>query len=210
MPQQVFISHSKRDEDLLSELRRVFSSANIKAYEASFEDQVPPVSETLKTEINDSQALLLLLGPEADGREVTMIWIGWEAGIALQQGIPVWVLEDVNAQVEMPIPSLTHYLLWDSSNPDQQKTFRNIIKAQIGDSNQTSQVIHRPAQGVAQPLPELVRNAEIGGTPEVSSAPYEIYCPYDSCGERFLIWCGLHEALNCPACRQPIELFEPK
>lgn len=208
MPDQIFISHSREDGDLLDELDRVFGKVGLKQYRASFEDQIPPVSETLKSEINRSVGMFVVLGRRAQAKTHTMIWIGWEAGIAIQSGIPVWILEDVKSNVKQPIPSFTDYVLWNSQEGDQKRTLRDIIEKEfvVGDSTKPSEQIEPKAEetrfGNSRRNNANVRNSTVCETVR------NLSCPYESCGEEFNIRFEDTTKFNCPSCRQTVILEE--
>lgn len=204
MASQVFISHSRKDEEHLLQLDRVFGKAEIGQYRANFEDQSPPVSEDLKQEINRSRAMFVVLGPNAEAATHTMIWIGWEAGIATQQGIPVWILEDVHSKVEMPIPSLTHYVFWNSKEESQQKLLRDLIESRLG---RVKVAKVSPRKYRETELPEdFERNKDITGELALTSDPNLIRCPEEGCGEEYYLFFDEPKEFNCPSCRYSIRL----
>lgn len=199
---QIFISHSKDDTDLLDELDRVFGKTGTKQYRASFEDQSAPVSEDLAEEINDSRAMFVVLGPNAHAKEHTKIWIGWEVGIAVQRNIPVWIIEDISSQARMPIPGVTDYIMWNSDHGVDRRMFRDIIESEFGLQNQTYSEVALAAEGLENPE----RNTDIEGSVELRSQPRYTKCPYSECGERFKIWIKGTENINCPSCRKSFNL----
>lgn len=205
MTQQIFISHSKDERELLNELEGIFSKAGIKQYIASFEDQAPPVSENIKKQINRSRAMMVVLGPEAYSNDVTKIWIAWEAGIALQHEIPIWIFEDVNSQVEMFIPNFTNYVLYDSTVDGQKRRLRDIMEQDYGLSR-PHPLDYLPMKIETEKLPSEDRNIEINENSKVSVQPYSVECPYDECGIGFNIWFKGPKKINCPSCRKPFDI----
>jgi hypothetical protein len=199
---QIFISHSQHDQDLLDQLNRVFGNSNISQYKASFEDQEEPVSESLRNEIRKSQAMFVVLGPHAQKREHTKIWIGWEAGIAAQLGKPIWILEDVNTQVQMPIPSFSDYILWDSTDSSQHRNLRDLMESEFGLRDATDENRVR----VHSSDHDQHRNVNIEEDSEVILQPTRLTCPYGTCGEHFRIWFEVPERFNCPSCKQVIKI----
>ena len=207
MPDQIFISHSRDDTNLLDELDRVFGKAGLKQYRASFEDQAPPVSEDLKTQINQSVAMFVVLGRQAQAKTHTMIWIGWEAGIAVQSGIPVWILEDIQARVTQPIPSLSDFVLWDSRDKNQHRILRDILELEfIRGENATPEIFYTPPKKNTHSWSgSHSRNNASYRNSEVSEKTRGVICPYESCGERYLIRFEGVADFNCPSCRQTVE-----
>lgn len=206
MAEQIFISHSREDTELLDELDRVFGKVGLKQYRASFEDQTPPVSENLKAEIRNSVGMFVVLGRRAQAKTHTMIWIGWEAGIATEAGIPIWILEDVQSNVKQPIPSFTDYVLWNSRSDEQKRLLRDVIETEFVDGN-----LPTPTEVVS---PETKDGGWVGSSrntanvmeSEVTDEVRKFTCPYDNCGEEYVIRFSGPSEFNCPSCRQTVVL----
>jgi len=207
MTDQIFVSHSKEDKELLDELDRVFGKARLKQYRASFEDQSPPVSEDLKSQINNSVGMFVVLGRRAQAKTHTMIWIGWEAGIAIQSGIPVWILEDVQSRVTLPIPSFTDYVLWDSREGQQKRVLRDVIEDQFADSGTTEIDNYEKLDAKESNWGDSRNNANVGKS-EVIESSRGIQCPHENCGEKYIIRFEGTAEFNCPSCRQTVILEE--
>lgn len=207
MPDQIFISHSREDENLLHVLDQVFGKVGLKQYRASFEDQSPPVSGELKSQINDSVGMFVVLGRRAQAKTHTMIWIGWEAGIAIQAGIPVWILEDVQANVTEPIPSFTDYVLWNSQDDDQKRILRDVIETEFvrGNSQHVDDYFEPSTKDSFRGRGR--NNANVRDS-RVTTGIQGITCPYDDCGEGFGVRFEGPNEFNCPSCRQAIVLEE--
>lgn len=204
MADQIFISHSREDTELLDELDRVFGKVGLKQYRASFEDQTPPVSEDLQNQINSSVGMFVVLGRRAQAKTHTMIWIGWESGVAIQSGIPVWILEDVQSNVKEPIPSFTDYVLWNSRDEAQKRLLRDIIEEEFVQSNPSSPSEYWTPKTKDSGWGGMSRNSANVRESEVSNEVRGINCPYDGCGEPFTIRFTGPSEFNCPSCRQPI------
>lgn len=207
MADQIFISHSREDTDLLDELDRVFGKVGLKQYRASFEDQIPPVSKNLKNQINESRGMFVVLGRRAQAQTHTMIWIGWEAGIAIQAGIPVWIVNDIKSNVELPIPSFTDYVLWDSQDDEQKRTLRDVIHSEFVDGEPSSPSDYEKPGKVEEGI-GFTSNRNRANVREswVVSHLRGIECPYEGCGERYAIRFEGPIEFNCPACRRAIIL----
>jgi hypothetical protein len=146
--------------------------------------------------------MFVVLGPHAQKQEHTKIWIGWEAGVAAQLGKPIWILEDVNTQVQMPIPSFSDYILWDSTDSSQHQDLRDLMESEFGLREATEENRVR----VHSSNHDLNRNVNIEGDSEIELRPSNLVCPYETCGERFRIWFKGPERFNCPSCRQVISI----
>ncbi len=209
MSDQIFISHSREDKDLLDELDRVFGKVGLKQYRASFEDQSPAVSEDLKSQINDSVGMFVVLGRRAQAKTHTMIWIGWEAGIAIQAGIPVWILEDMQSNVTQPIPSFTDYVLWNSQENKQKRILRDVIENEFVNSRSRDVTEYfEPQTKDSNSLVGQNRNNANVRNSQVNKETQGIRCPYDDCGEKFVIRFEGPSEFNCPSCRQAVVLEE--
>lgn len=200
MPQQIFISHSKADKNLLDELAIPFANTSVKRFIAGFEDLEKPVNEYLQKEIRQSRAIFVVLGPNARAKEHTKLWIAWEVGIATQFNIDVWVFEDVNSPVHMPIPSLTDYLLWDSKNDQQKRELRDILENEFLQYEGQSRAGHYRLESAK----EGKRNVAVEDRTDLLEAPITVICPYDGCGAEFNVRFDGVPHFNCPVCRQAV------
>jgi len=208
MSDQIFVSHSQEDEDLLLELDKVFGKVGLKQYRASFEDQMPPVSQNLNNEITRSVGMFVVLGRRAQAKTHTMIWIGWEAGVAIHSGIPVWIVEDIHSEVTEPIPSFTDYVLWDSDKDEQKRILRDVLEEEFVERDVPRQ------QSGFQILDTLnrgwgsSRNSAKPRNSKVTDKMAGVQCPYDDCGEIYTIRFEDAGEFNCPSCRQAISIEE--
>jgi len=123
MPAQLFMSHTKRDEDLCDRFESMTTRVGgFRVFRSEFETVKPPAWKTIKKAINDSVAMFLLVGKELvkaqelaendpKSREIwkyTHNWIAYEVGLACQQNKDVWVICD-DVYINFPVPYLTHY-----------------------------------------------------------------------------------------------------
>jgi hypothetical protein len=214
MTEQIFLSHSKDDNKQLNAIDATFGKSLLKTYQANFENQNIPVSQDIKKEIEKSKVMVVLLGPNAQAKEVTKIWISWEIGLMIQQGKPVWVLEDYRSKVDMPVPDLTHYLIWDIENTDHRKFLRDIMEGLY--VSQTVDQLKNLAEVVGE---SLNRTMYHGRSPRVrrNKTKDELFdtieCPYVGnqggdriCGQTFKLVNQELDKITCPSCRQPIRI----
>jgi hypothetical protein len=123
MPVQLFMSHTKRDEEFCDRFESMTTSVGgFGVFRSEFERVEPPAWKTIKKAISESTAIFLLVGKELvkaqelaesdpTSREVwkyTHNWIAYEVGLACQQEKDVWVVCD-NVNINFPVPYLTHY-----------------------------------------------------------------------------------------------------
>lgn len=202
MSSQIFLSHSRHDEELLNAVADVFSKSGLKSYKAGFEQLGSPPSKTLKKEIENSVAMIVILGENADQRHYTKTWMAWEIGIATEVGIPIWVMEDVNRSVDMVVPYLTDYWLWDSNDEEQRRELRDVIDGKYRLSN-------RILESIGDALREQRnQNRRIAGLDpeEKEERGQKIKCPHERCGLKFRLRSMVPSTFDCPACRKEISL----
>jgi hypothetical protein len=181
---QVFVSHSRKDQDGIEFLRSLFGSVPHEARFYSWDSPRPPHAETIRDRIEKSESLFVLLSPHLD-RAGTRDWVTWEVGVAIGARKKVWALEKLigvsggplmlgNRMVDLPVPGLTGYL----ERPSRLSTLQT------------------------EPYYSLVANA---GT-KIPVAPdgtqlREITCPKDNCLATFrAFWKG--RIIACPVCRR--------
>lgn len=211
MPNQVFISHSKRDRDLVQGISEVFSRTNLRMITEEFEDLNAPASDDINRDIEGSVALLLLLGPNAQNltREDlghTRDWIAWELGVAsnTNPSTPIWLFEDLDHPAEMAIPHLTDYVLWSSNDEEQWRELRDLIEAEYVTPNQQAlrgaiigTIVGYALGGSEGALAGGIGGVVLGGTKQTASPRVE--CP--NCHQTFRVRTQV-EQLVCPTCRE--------
>jgi len=132
---QLFMSHTKLDEDFCDKFDIAAARVGVKVFRSEFEEIKPPAWETIKNQIKASAALFLLVGKElvkaqaasdSKSREewkYTQNWIAYEIGVACQRGIDVWVCCD-SVEINFPVPYLNNYAIYGD-----QKWMRAILEA---------------------------------------------------------------------------------
>ncbi len=120
---QVFISHSKIDEDIRQYFDTIFAS-NVKAVRMEFEELRTTPWMDIRNCIIQSEAIFVLLGPNLTFSKYTENWIGFEVGAATALNKPIWVMERFGDSVNFPIPYLTDYLLYEPKNDEHTKFIR--------------------------------------------------------------------------------------
>lgn len=178
----VFISHSKYDPNA-DFFHRVFSGLKTDSVWMEYEDIIPPPWETIRTNVNGSDAIFVLLSTPLLNQVHTNNWVSFEVGLAANSrkllqpanlaGLDVYVFEPKDKQIEFPVPYCTHYMLYEKT--DEEIRF----------------------------LKEMIKEAPL--EPDVEF----ITCPYDSnCGVTFYLLSNI-ESFACPACRGDISLSKP-
>jgi hypothetical protein len=69
-------------------------------------------AQQIKTDINASHAIMVVLGPQAEALKHTRDWVVWESGNASAVGKDIWVLEafEDSQKLSVVIPHLRHYV----------------------------------------------------------------------------------------------------
>lgn len=133
---QVFVSHTKKDESFCNEFDTACARAGMKSFRSEFETIKPPPWRDITNAMKKSCAMFLLVGKnlvkkqKAHGPEWehTQNWIAYEIGLACERGIDVWVVcDDVN--INFPVPYFNNYALRDSSTKDQIAFMRWFLEA---------------------------------------------------------------------------------
>jgi hypothetical protein len=193
MPVQLFISHTKRDEDFCDRFESMTARVGgLRVFRSEFEQVESPAWKTIKEAIDKSTAIFLLVGKELvkaqkiaesdpASREVwkyTHNWIAYEVGLACQQGKDVWVICD-DIEINFPVPYLTHYEVKGINRSDSSsiKFWKNILDGYV-----KTKKIKPPAF-------------------------FQITCPYDKCKAFYELRTGIVEkgSITCPTCLRPMQ-----
>jgi hypothetical protein len=184
MAEQIFISHSKNDEDIVPHFVNMFSDTCVKAVlmeyeESSREDK--PNWMWIRDEILRSKALFLILTKNIVDKTHTQNWVAFEIGVASTRNpvIPVFLFKE--QKVKFPVPYVSHYFdkaffdiqyLLEDSDPDS-----SVIEYITKEAIIKEVLIDRPTIGIGD-----------NGT---------IKCP--KCFSRFRYW-GREKKFKCPCC----------
>ena len=110
----IFVSHSRRDQDLAPWFDRVFARDRVDAVQFEFECEAQeenPIGN-LRQRLESSVALFVLLSPEimSSGTPHTGNWVSAEVGLARGLNKPIWVFERLSNPVNFPLPFVDHYV----------------------------------------------------------------------------------------------------
>jgi hypothetical protein len=183
----VFVSHSRRDKDIVNYFSQVFARTKLEAQLMELEDIVNKYQglEIANKIRNDTSAVIVLLGESllhhkrsaAAFRRSwvnhTRNWISFEIGVAAGCRKPVWVFEGITRPIKFPIPFLTDYYRYKIGDPRQIRTIGDILENKI-----------------------LNSESEI-------RTPIGIICP--NCIGEFNYW-TYTQSMCCPICRRPMDL----
>jgi hypothetical protein len=221
---EIFISHSRRDEDIKSFFSKVFATTPVTAYFVELEKLTTPPAAYIEERIRASKALFILLGPHVQDLPQTQTWIAWEAGLTRGLGSQarkdIWVFEPYERWCEVPIPYLDHYVVYDQiqeafnyiksivmSYDDSGVLPATLAGAGVGSAAGTGigTAISREGGGALGALFGAIAGAMLATltTDPSRSRPVgtSITCPNPDCRVNFQVHTPL-EVFPCPTCRQ--------
>ena len=125
----IFISHSRKDKEIIAFFDSIFSGSKVKSVKVEFEkikaEAIPSI--TIRKKIKQSKAAFVLLGPNVELTIYTRNWISFEIGLAAALGKPIWVFEPIQSNIKFPIPYLNHYMQYELEYDREYIT--SIVKA---------------------------------------------------------------------------------
>lgn len=114
---QIFVSHSKRDKDLVDFFSNAFATTKVKAIFEEFEKILTGerTSHSVVQDIENSKALFVVLSQNVHNIPHTRDWVVWETGVAKNKDI--WVFEPYSqlGGIAIVIPYLRHYVIFGST-----------------------------------------------------------------------------------------------
>jgi hypothetical protein len=191
---QVFLSHSRKDRQIVQYFVDKFDDTGIKPVLMEFEKwsrNRRPNWQWIKDEIKESKALFLLLSRNITRKQQTQNWVSFEIGLASMciPPIPVFVFEE--EEVYFPIPYLSHY--FDQSFSKKTGLFTKDFSETL-----LNAFIHVTYESF---IDVVIKD------PSISLSPDEtIECA--RCLIRFHYW-GTKESILCPCCSSSIKIFGP-
>lgn len=126
---QIFVSHSKYDQDILASFDRVFARTGVISKCMEFEEMSSPEWQEIQNAVHNSEAVFLLLGQNVTRSIFTQNWIAFEVGLACAYNKRVWVFEQPFSNIPFPIPYLTDYMIYDLQDISHFNYVRGIIEA---------------------------------------------------------------------------------
>lgn len=124
----VFISHSKKDAELVKEIGYNFRTVDITPMFMEFTPESEPPYKKIEENINISDAVFLFLTQNVKSSDYTSNWISFEVGLAKRSNKSLFVIEDANNKVPFPIPYLTDYILYEPTKIEDWEKIRMILQ----------------------------------------------------------------------------------
>ncbi len=160
---QIFVSHSKRDQDLVGFFSSAFAGTKVKAVFEEFEKILTGeiTSPKVMQDIENSNAVFVILSQNVQKIPHTRDWVVWETGIAKNKDI--WVFEPYSQldSISVVTPYLRHYVIF-SMTEDWFGYIRNIIES-YDDSHILPTVLTGAGIGAALAEEDKVGGAFLGG-----------------------------------------------
>ena len=211
----VFISHSKRDSDLVIRIKQILENIGHTPALEEFipeSDKKPIPYDEIRTKVSGSDVVFLFLTDNIVATEYTKNWVIFEVGVASSMKKPLYIFERQGVPIQYPLPYFTDYMLFDQNSIDSLLEIQTIAKTHVGKVpiGTTGGVISGAAVGaIAGPAGALV-GAILGGLigygadTSSSSNIRTITCPYKTCKIRFRYHSTRITKFMCPACRHEI------
>jgi len=224
---RVFISHSRRDKELVYNIVKVLYRANVSAFVAEFEElgeYGKLTADDLRREIQSSDIVALLLTRSVTASPYTRNWVTYEVSVAHALNKPVWVFESEQEFVQdFPIPHVDYYFIF---NPEFREDWRSI-------EEEISRVSQAQSVSAGMTLAGLIIGGLLGGSrgaflgllgggilgaqraEEIKNQPpsgfskIRVQCPV--CNASYIVIARnqrLLEGFPCPVCRRGIKIVK--
>ena len=127
---QIFISHSKKDKEVIHFFLEAFAGTKVKPHLEELEKEIPTGvnAQKIEKDIQTSNAVFVLLTENVENIKHTRDWITWECGTALNK--PIWIFEPYESlgKISVVVPRFNHYALFQLTE-EWRKYLRVIIES---------------------------------------------------------------------------------
>jgi hypothetical protein len=194
MKDQIFISHSREDRQIVQYFLDKFDDTGVKPVLMEFEKwsrNGKPNWIWIRDEIKKSKALFLLLTKSIIRKQQTQNWVSFEIGLTSMcvPSIPVFIFKE--ERVDFPIPYPSHY--FDQSFSKKTNLFTKDFSETL-----LNVYIHVFYESF---IDELIKDPNIGLADDET-----IEC--SKCFLKFHYW-GENKRINCPCCSTDIKISDP-
>ena len=119
----VFISHSKKDMEIVNRIYKILYQNGISPKIAEFEElgeRGKLTASYIKDMMSMSDWCLVFLTPNVTATVHTQNWVSYEIGVAHAYNKPIWIFEHEKTPIrDFPVPHVDYYFLYDPNNsPD--------------------------------------------------------------------------------------------
>lgn len=206
---KLFISHSKRDKELVTAIAKVLRNIE---HDPIIEEFIPEEEkenvpyEEIRKNVNLSDYVFLFLTDNIVSTEYTRNWVSFEVGLTASEHKRLFVFERYGVPVPYPIPYLTDYMIFDANNTSDILDIQELAKKLNGLSKTTIGAGIGAGLGfVFGPIGLILGG--LGGALLGAKAKEQILkvkCP--SCGVCYSYYSPQYTSFNCPACRNDIKI----
>ena len=203
----IFISHSKRDENLVLNVKKILENVGHSPIIEEFipaEKQLPVPYEEIRTNVEKCEFLFVFLTDNVVMTPYTQNWVIYEVSLAAHSSKSVYVFERIGSPIPFPIPYLTDYALFDPDNTNDILTLQQLTK-NLGKLRRDlltaggGALLGSPLGPVGMVLGAIVGYV-LGPKP---NPPPKVKC--NQCNISFNYYSPYKE-FNCPSCRKKIDL----
>lgn len=123
---KIFISHSSKDQEIIDFFNKIFVNTKVQALYEEFEQILKKEINVQKIEfdIKQSNAVFILLSQNTEQLPHTRDWVLWESGVSSNKDIWVFIPANINTEISLIIPKLTHLVIYNRD----QNWYRYIFK----------------------------------------------------------------------------------
>ncbi len=203
----IFISHSKRDEELILRIKKILENVGHAPIIEEFipaEKQLPIPYEEIRTNVEKCEFLFLFLTDNIIATPYTQTWVAYEVGLASHSSKSLFVFERIGNPIPFPIPYLTDYALFDPDKTEDilmlQELTKNLGKLRRDLLTAGGGALVGSAFGPLGMVLGTVIGYMLGPKP---NPPPKVKCTY--CNIAFNYYSPYKE-FNCPSCRKKIDL----
>ncbi len=203
----IFISHSRKDEELVRAVKKALENVGhtpvIEELIPTEEQEAVPYEE-IQTNVKESEFLFLFLTDNVVATEFTQNWVCHEAGLAAAYSKRLFVFERAGTPIKFPIPYLTDYALFDPEDPEDILGLQNLAK-DLGKLRRDLLTAGGGAALGATLGPVGMVLGAVGGYLIGPKPPKPLTVKCDHCNVGFNYY-SIEKAFRCPSCRRDIVL----
>lgn len=205
MVDQIFISHSSKDIDIINFFLEKFSGSGIKPILMEYEkgeNNRKLTANYIIEEIQRSKAVFVILTQNITKYEHTQNWVAFEIGVAAARRPQIPVIVFREQEVNFPVPFLTHYF----SQPLTRNNQLIIEKHSMSASQPSSSTLQ--LNFILGKLYESIIDFIIKGDPKsLISMELHNQCPYCLLKFQYYGWSDKDkdDDIKCPCCYQLIK-----
>jgi hypothetical protein len=203
----IFISHSKRDERLVLNIKKILENVGHTPIIEEFipqEKQLPIPYEEIRTNVTKCEFLFVFLTDNVIATPYTQNWVIHEITLASSSSKNVYVFERIGNPIPFPIPYLTDYALFDPDNTEDiltlQELTKNLGKLRRDLLTAGGGALLGSALGPLGMALGAVIGYAVGPKPKMQP---KVKCNH--CNITFNYYSQYRE-FNCPSCRRKIDL----